>query len=92
MKLFKLIFVGVEQEYTHIVVGVGPDREEAQKRVPKRPVTSIYQIYEKALDGKDAIHRVECKAIERGIEIKEFTKVSLIVSMDVVGEFMKEGL
>jgi predicted ABC-type transport system involved in lysophospholipase L1 biosynthesis ATPase subunit len=69
MKLFKVIFIGLE-----------------------RGVPSIYQVYEQALDGKDAIHRVEVRAKNGDIVVQEFTKVSLVVALKNIGFLMREPL
>ena len=93
MNMYKIVFIGVEQEYTSIIVGFAcPDRDEAQRKVPKAPVKSIYQTYIFEQSGELAIKTVKDMARKQGIEIEDFTKVSLTVSTQAIGVFMRDRL
>jgi hypothetical protein len=58
--------------------------------VPDAPCA--FQLYDYALDGEDAIRRTRALCKEKGIEIMEFTKISLVVSQDLIGKLMHEPL
>jgi hypothetical protein len=94
MNMYKIVFIGVQQDYDYVVVAgaSAEDREEAQRKVPKRPVRSIYQTYIFEQSGELAIKTVKDMAQKQGIEVEDLTEVSLNISTQAIGVFMREKL